>query len=74
MMKIKVTLKRSFIGRCEKHRRILRSLGLRKLNQSVVHNDIPSVRGMVDKVSHMVEVVKLKDQGARKLKAAETGK
>jgi len=68
-MKIKITLKRSFIGRCEKHRRILKSLGLRKPNHSVIHNDIPSVRGMADKISHMVEVVTLKDQEAGKLKS-----
>ncbi len=64
-MKIKITLKRSFIGKCEKHRRILKSLGLRKLNQSVIHDDLPSVRGVTDKISHMVEIVRLKDQKAK---------
>ncbi len=73
-MKIKITLKRSFIGKREKNRRILKSLGLRKLNQSVVHNDVPSVRGMVDKISSMVEVVRLKDQEAKKLKGKEVRK
>lgn len=73
-MKIKITLKRSLIGRREKHKRILKSLGLRRLNQSVIHNDIPSVRGMADKISHMVEVVKLKDQEAKKLRGKEARK
>lgn len=73
-MKVKITLKRSFIGKCKKHRRILESLGLRRLNQSVMHNDIPSVTGMVDKVSYMVEMVRLKEQEARKLKNEEIRK
>jgi len=71
-MKIRVTLKRSFIGRPGKVERILRSLGLRKLNQSVVHDDTPSVRGMIRKISTMVEVVGLKEQEARKLKGTES--
>lgn len=53
---LRITLKRSPIGRPDKQRRIIESLGLRKLNQSVVHNDVPSIRGMVHKVSHMLEV------------------
>ncbi len=64
-MKIKITLNRSFIGKCAKHKRILQSLGLRKLNQSVIHDDLPSVRGVIDKISHMVEIVRLKDQKAK---------
>ena len=59
METLKITLKRSYIGRCERHRRILSSLGLRKLNRSVIHDDTPSIRGMINKVSHMVEVTKI---------------
>lgn len=53
---LKITLKRSIIGRPEKHRRIVRALGLRKINHEVFHEDTPSVRGMIHKISHMVEV------------------
>jgi large subunit ribosomal protein L30 len=42
------------IGRPEKHRRVLRGLGLTKLNKTVELEDSPSVRGMVNKVSHLV--------------------
>jgi len=56
MKKITVTLKRSVIGRPEKQRRIIRALGLRKINQSVTHDDTPSIRGMIHKTSHMLEV------------------
>jgi large subunit ribosomal protein L30 len=57
MKKLKITLKRSLIGRPEKHRRIIRALGLRKVNQTVIHNDTPSIRGMINKTSHLLEVV-----------------
>jgi len=56
MKTLKVTLKRSLIGRPEKHRRIIKALGLRKINHSVTHNDTPEIRGMIHKTSHMVEV------------------
>lgn len=53
---LKITLKRSMIGRPEKHRRIVRSLGLRKINSTKILNDTPSVRGMVRKISHLLEI------------------
>ncbi|MBW2194151.1 MAG: 50S ribosomal protein L30 [Deltaproteobacteria bacterium] len=51
-----MTLKRSIVGRPEKHRKTVRSLGLRKLNKTVILKDTPSVRGMVRKVSHLLEI------------------
>ncbi|MBI5050295.1 MAG: 50S ribosomal protein L30 [Nitrospirae bacterium] len=56
MKTIKITLKRSVIGKPEKQRRILSALGLKRPHQSVIHKDVPSVRGMVHKVSYMVQV------------------
>jgi len=53
---LQITLKRSLIGRPETHRKTVRALGLRKLNQSVVRQDNPAIRGMVTQVSHLVEV------------------
>lgn len=53
---LQITLKRSLIGRPEKHRITVRTLGLRKLHQTVVHQDNPAIRGMVNQVSHLVEV------------------
>ena len=53
---LKVTLKRSPIGHPEKHRKVITGLGLTKLNSVVVRKDTPQVRGMVNKVSHMVAV------------------
>ena len=56
MKDIKVTLKRSHIGRPWRQRRVLEALGLKKINQTVVHKDTPSIRGMIHKTSHLVEV------------------
>jgi large subunit ribosomal protein L30 len=55
MAKLEITLKRSPIGRPEDQRVTVRTLGLRKLHQTVVHNDTPQIRGMVNKVKHLVE-------------------
>lgn len=54
--KLKVIWKKSDIGCPENHKRIVKSLGLKKLNQSVIHDDTPAIRGMVNKISHLVTV------------------
>lgn len=56
MSKLRITYVRSAIGRPEKHRRIIQALGLRKLNQTVEHQDNPAIRGMVRKVTHLVRM------------------
>ena len=53
---LKITLKKSVIGRQKSHRRTVRSLGLKKVNHTVIHDDSPSIRGMVNKVSYLLEV------------------
>lgn len=60
--KIKITLVRSMIGRPEKHRRVLRGMGLTKLNRTVELEDTPAIRGMVNKVSHLVETEEKGDE------------
>ncbi|WP_342473806.1 50S ribosomal protein L30 [Bacillus sp. FSL W8-1141] len=54
--KLEITLKRSVIGRPEDQRVTVRTLGLKKTNQTVVHEDNAAIRGMVNKVSHLVSV------------------
>jgi large subunit ribosomal protein L30 len=56
MAEIKVTLKRSGIGRDKYFTRVLHGLGLRRLNQTVMLQDTPEIRGMINKVSHLVVV------------------
>ncbi len=53
---LSVTLVKSVIGQKPKNRATVRSLGLRRLNQTVVHEDTPEIRGMLHKVQHLVEV------------------
>jgi len=53
---VKVTLLKSPIGALKKHKACLTGLGLRKVRHTVEVEDTPSVRGMINKVSHMVEV------------------
>ena len=60
--KLKVTLVKSMIGRPEKHRRILRGMGLTKLNRTVELEDTPAIRGMVHKVSHLVKTKEAIDE------------
>jgi len=55
---IKVTLVRSPIGFQPKHRETIRGLGLKRMHQTVVLEDTPSVRGMVNRVDYMVRVEK----------------
>lgn len=50
-----VKMIKSMIGRPEKHRKVLRSLGLTKINQAKEHADTPSIRGMINTVSHLVK-------------------
>lgn len=54
--KLKVTLVKSFIGRPESQRKVVKSLGLSKLHSSVVHDDTPQIRGMIRKVGHLLTV------------------
>ncbi len=56
MTQIKITWKKSCIGRPSYQRRIVQSLGLKRLNHSVVHEDSPTIMGMVKKVQHLVAV------------------
>jgi large subunit ribosomal protein L30 len=56
MSKILVTWKKSTIGYSQRQRKIIESLGLRKLNDAVEHESTPSILGMVRKVEHLVEV------------------
>lgn len=57
--KLEITLKRSVIGRKENQKRTVKALGLRKVNDTVVHDDTPAIRGMINTVSHLVAVKEL---------------
>ena len=59
MSKLSITLINSVIGNKQDQRDTVRVLGLRKLHQTVVKDDNPSIRGMVHKVRHLVSVEEL---------------
>ena len=61
MAQLKITYVKSTIGYAKDQRETVRSLGLRKLHQSVVHQDTPVIRGMVFKVKHLVKVEEIDD-------------
>ncbi len=56
MVKLSITWVKSGIGYAEVQKRTLKALGLTRLNQSVVHDDSASVRGMINKVRHLIRV------------------
>ncbi|MEA3437586.1 MAG: 50S ribosomal protein L30 [Thermodesulfobacteriota bacterium] len=59
---LKITLVKSMIGRPEKHRKVLRGMGLRKLNRSVELKDTPPIRGMINTVQHLLKVEEKVDE------------
>ena len=56
MSKLKVTWVKSGIGYPKDQKRTIKALGFRRLNQTIEHDDSPSIRGMVHKVRHLVKV------------------
>lgn len=58
--KLRITYKKSAIGYKKDQKGTIRALGFRRLNQTVEHQDTPVIRGMVEKVSHLVEMEEVK--------------
>ncbi len=56
MTKLRITYSKSAIGYKKDQKGTIRALGLRKLNQTVEHDDTPVIRGMISKVSHLITV------------------
>lgn len=53
---LRITLSKSVIGYSRRQKRTVRALGLRRMNQTVVQQDTPVIRGMIAKVSHLLTV------------------
>jgi len=60
---LKITLVKSYIGRPEAQRKVLRGMGLGKVNRTVLLNDTPETRGMIRKVVHLVAAVEVEGSG-----------
>ncbi len=54
--RLRITQKKSAIGRHRRQKRTLEALGIRRLHHSAVHNDTPQIQGMIARVGHLVEV------------------
>lgn len=57
MSTIKIKLTKSLIGKPENHRKVVRALGFKKVNQVLEKNDTPQIRGMIHQVDYMVVVI-----------------
>jgi large subunit ribosomal protein L30 len=60
MSKLKIKQVRSIVGRPWRHRLVIKALGLRHHQMTVIHDDTPAIRGMVHKVRHLVDVEEVK--------------
>ena len=60
--KLKITLVKSPIGKPQKQRKVIKGMGLGKLNRSVVRQDTPEIRGMINSVSHLVKAEEMTDE------------
>ena len=56
MAQLKITWTKSYIGKPRNQRRVVESLGWKRLHHSVIHGDTPVIRGMVNKVQHLLNV------------------
>ena len=56
MAQLKITWTKSYIGKPRNQRRVVESLGLKRLHHSGIHGDTPVIRGMVNKVQHLLNV------------------
>jgi large subunit ribosomal protein L30 len=61
MSPLKITQRKSVIGSKEGHKRTIRALGLRRIRDEKVHGDTPQIRGMINKVRHLVEVEEVEE-------------
>jgi len=55
MKQLKITQRKSLIGRQQKQKNTMKALGLKKINHTVIKPDRPEIRGMLKKVAHLVE-------------------
>ena len=56
MAKLKITQTRSVIRQSKKQKLTMKALGLRRMQQTVEHEDTPQIRGMINKVHHLITI------------------
>ena len=60
-MKLRIKLVKSPIGYSKDQKATVKALGLRKLNQTVIKEDLPQIRGMIEKVKHLLQVEEVEE-------------
>ena len=73
MTRLKIQWVRSVIGQERGQRRTVKALGLRRLHQTVEHEDTPTIRGMLHKVRHLVLVAAAEDDSSVESQSPEKG-
>jgi large subunit ribosomal protein L30 len=73
MSRLKVRLRRSAIGRPQDQKDTVRRLGLRRVNHEVLKEDRPEIRGMIEKVRHLVEVERVVEEAGKSPKGKKAG-
>jgi large subunit ribosomal protein L30 len=63
MAQLKITWIKSTIGRPQNQQRVVDALGLKRLHHSVTHGDTPTIRGMVNKIQHLLSVEEIEETG-----------
>lgn len=61
-MKLAITQCRSTINRPRKHKATVEALGLKRVHHTVVHDETPQIRGMIEQVSHLLHVEQVEEQ------------
>ena len=62
MIKLRIKQVRSAIGRKEDQKQTLIALGITKVGKEVIHDDTPQIKGMINKISHLLEVSEIKEK------------
>ena len=71
MTKLRITYKKSAIGYTERQKATVRALGFRRLNETIEHEDTPAIRGMIDRVSHLVTVEEVETEKKSRAKKSK---
>ena len=66
---VRITLTSGLVGKKESQKKVVRALGLKKFGTSVVHQDSHTIRGMINKVHHLVTVTQEQEQAEKSAKA-----
>jgi large subunit ribosomal protein L30 len=71
MTKLRITYSKSAIGYTERQKATVRALGFRRLNETIEHEDTPAIRGMINRVSHLLTVEEIETEKKSRAKKSK---